>query len=214
MDHRVQSEDSWSTVSSSQQARIRSEDEAIVKDDNQWSSDGLIRDSATPYRGGKMTTQNSLDDFDESEWTPPDSSYGAAIPVAGWIPKHIRQLIEGTLISIGVLGVALLIVATSIRWTDGIGSTSNSVEVTDNATTVGDDEYVAYESSYRDNGDDDGNGDDGAVADDDNAYSDDGANDDFMDDVYVVADDDDGDGGYGYYAAEYNDDYFNNYYGN
>ena len=35
--------------------------------------------------------EESVQDFEESEWTPPDSSYGAAIPLFGWIPKKTRQ---------------------------------------------------------------------------------------------------------------------------
>ena len=40
------------------------------------------------------------------EWTPPDSSYGAAIPACGWIPKRIRKSLE---VVFFVLSVALLI---------------------------------------------------------------------------------------------------------
>jgi hypothetical protein len=57
----------------------------------------------------------SLEAFDESEWTPPDSSYGAAIPVAGWIPKSIRRTIECTLIAVVLGCVVFFVVETSVR---------------------------------------------------------------------------------------------------
>lgn len=69
---------------------------------------------------------DSLADFQESEWTPPDSSYGAAIPVAGWIPKHIRRTIEASLIALSVLGLVFVIVTTSMRITDETNKKHNS----------------------------------------------------------------------------------------
>jgi hypothetical protein len=56
-----------------------------------------------------------LEDFDESEWTPPDSSYGAAIPIAGWIPKSIRRTIECTLIAVVLGCIVFFVVETSVR---------------------------------------------------------------------------------------------------
>ncbi len=45
---------------------------------------------------------------DHIEWTPQDSSYGAAVPACGWVPKRIRKLFEGIMV---VIIVALLIFA-------------------------------------------------------------------------------------------------------
>lgn len=53
--------------------------------------------------------------FSEADWTPPDSSYGAAIPVGGCIPKNIRRLIEWTILAGLFLGVVMFLIATSIR---------------------------------------------------------------------------------------------------
>lgn len=74
-----------------------------------------IRRSRSYQTHSSQATKDSLYDFHESEWTPPDSSYGAAIPIAGCIPKHIRRAIEVTLIGLGVIGLVFLIVTTSIR---------------------------------------------------------------------------------------------------
>lgn len=75
-----------------------------------------------------QATKDSIYDFHESEWTPPDSSYGAAIPIAGCIPKHIRRAIEVTLIGIGVIGLAFLIVTTSIRVSEEVSKNRDVVD--------------------------------------------------------------------------------------
>lgn len=59
--------------------------------------------------------ESDLADFTDAEWTPPDSSYGAAFPVGGWIPKNIRRLIEWTVIGMVVVGIVLFVITTSIR---------------------------------------------------------------------------------------------------
>lgn len=71
--------------------------------------------------------EDDLRDFEASEWTPPDSSYGAAIPVAGWIPKNIRRTIEWTLMG-GLLAIVCFwIVRTSVRAdTNNLSNSSNS----------------------------------------------------------------------------------------
>ena len=113
---------------------------------------------------------DSLADFEESEWTQPDSSYGAAIPFGGWIPKNIRRTIESTLIALLFIGLVYLVVVTSIRVTEETSSRhSNS---TGNGTDYGglnldDDRYVAYGNDdassiygYKSNDDAYSNGDD------------------------------------------------------
>jgi hypothetical protein len=113
--------------------------------------------------------EDSLADFEDSEWTQPDSSYGAAIPFGGWIPKNIRRTIESTLIAILFIGLVYLVVATSIRVTE---ETSRHSNTTGNGTDYGglnldDDRYIAYgnddaSSIYGYNSNDDAysNGDD------------------------------------------------------
>jgi hypothetical protein len=63
----------------------------------------------------QRSDEDSLDDFDEAEWTPHDSSYGAAFPLCGCIPKRIRRLIEATMIGITVFMLVYLVVTTSIK---------------------------------------------------------------------------------------------------
>jgi len=113
-------------------------------------------ESPGPYSLERMSSwlthssAGSLHDFDESEWTPKDSSYGAAIPVAGWIPKNTRRLIEYSLIMIVLLFFVYLVVATSIRITDDNAGTDTD---DDNGFVNLDDDYYNV-SKY---GDDDSN---------------------------------------------------------
>jgi hypothetical protein len=107
--------------------------------------------------------EDSIRDFDASEWTPQDSSYGAAIPVAGWIPKGIRRSIEWTLIGGVAAVIVFLIVRTSLRAEASNNSHRKSVNETtvDNYYSVDnldldDDRYISY-ATYSSNaaGDDD-----------------------------------------------------------
>lgn len=112
-------------------------------------------------------SEDSLADFQPSEWTPQDSSYGAAIPVAGWIPKHIRRTIEWTLIGLGVVGLAFVIVTTSMRITDGADRSHNQTTtggidyeydggtgLDDTYAEYTDDDYASRYNSYNTNDDD------------------------------------------------------------
>lgn len=91
---------------------------------------------------------SSLADFDESEWTPPDSSYGAAIPVAGWIPKPIRRMIEGTLIALGIVALVYMVVTTSMRVTN---ERSNKNDANRNSVdSYGNDSYLQNGKMYSD----------------------------------------------------------------
>jgi hypothetical protein len=96
---------------------------------------------------GLSGDEDSLADFEDSEWTQQDSSYGAAIPFGGWIPKNIRRIIESTLIALLFIGLVYLVVATSIRVTEETSSRHSNT--TGNGTDYGglnldDDRYVAY----------------------------------------------------------------------
>jgi hypothetical protein len=53
--------------------------------------------------------------FSEEDWTPLDTSYGAAIPFGGYIPKTIRRLIEHCILALFVLTLTGLVVVTSIK---------------------------------------------------------------------------------------------------
>ena len=78
--------------------------------------------------------EETASEFKESDWTPPDSSYGAACPVCGWIPKHVRQKIELSLIALSVLCFLWAVVVTSTR-------VSNAGKAMHNETSLGDDFY-------------------------------------------------------------------------
>jgi hypothetical protein len=89
--------------------------------------------------------------YHETEWTPPDSSYGAAMPVGGWIPKNVRRLIESTLIAGMVLGLVYLLVATSIQVSDSVSDHKSDLSTTSGNTsvsTVDDDDYTANSTGY------------------------------------------------------------------
>ncbi|CAB9520872.1 expressed unknown protein [Seminavis robusta] len=115
--------------------------------------------------------EDSLADFDEGEWTPQDSSYGAAIPVCGWVPKRLRQFIEATLISFAVFVLVYIVVTTSISISEAkdagrevYNDTSSGSKVYDNGLEFDDDWYVEYsqypneDDDYFYDGDNNGNG--------------------------------------------------------
>mmetsp|Transcript_10947 Transcript_10947/g.15407 ORF Transcript_10947/g.15407 Transcript_10947/m.15407 type:complete len:298 (+) Transcript_10947:129-1022(+) len=65
--------------------------------------------------------------FDETEWTPQDSAYGAAFPCCGWIPKRTRQAIESTIIALAFFIFVFLVVKFSIAIsTDSSNDGNNS----------------------------------------------------------------------------------------
>ena len=97
------------------------------------------------------TDDGSLADFQESEWTPPDSSYGAALPIFGWIPKKVRRLIELTLIGFMIILLVYLVVTTSIRVTEGNNNGNSS---SSGGLSLNDDYYIEYSNSNNNNGDD------------------------------------------------------------
>ena len=160
---------------------------------------------SVPISRTKSSTADSIADFDDSEWTPPDSSYGAAFPVCGCVPKRVRQMIEMTLITAMVFFLIYLVVTTSMKIADAHrkthGSTSNG-NASDNyfsgdsynrtgtssssSTNVVTDDDV-YVETYNNNNDDRvGNVDDATAVDD--TYNDD-TNDDSNDDQYAGNDD-------------------------
>lgn len=98
--------------------------------------------------GSICTDDGSLADFHESEWTPPDSSYGAALPVFGCIPKNMRRMIELSIIGLMVVGLVVLVVTASIRVTEGYndGNTSSSA----GGLSLNDDYYVEYPTNNDD----------------------------------------------------------------
>ena len=120
---------------------------------------------------------DSLADFDESEWTPQDSAYGAACPVCGFIPKQIRRLIEFSMIAGMIVGFVYLLVTTSIHITN---DRNNSLQTNSTSTSdygqiaLDDDLYVEYNQDFNDDFD----GEIGDQEDDGEYYDDDHRNDD------------------------------------
>jgi hypothetical protein len=101
---------------------------------------------------------STVADFDETEWTPPDSSYGAAIPVAGWIPKEIRRLIEWTFLAMLVGAVVYLLITISMLRGHNGDEGENSAKAYDKSSSsyssggglyLDDDRYIAYDSAAR-----------------------------------------------------------------
>ena len=87
------------------------------------------------------SSTDTLIDFDESEWTPADSSYGAAIPIMGWIPKNIRRMIEYTLIGVLVVIFVYFVVFTSLQITESQHNGENN-QNTDGGLNLDDDRYI------------------------------------------------------------------------
>ena len=57
-----------------------------------------------------MQSTMTENEFSERDWTPQDSSYGAAFPFCGWVPKSKRQLIEKVLLGLAGFFVIYMIV--------------------------------------------------------------------------------------------------------
>lgn len=112
-------------------------------------------------------------DFHDSDWTPPDSAYGAACPVCGCLPKNVRRAIEMTLIGAVVLVLIYLVVTTSIRIGNDHGKGKTTSQDDDARIKLDDDYYIEYNKKTND---------DAAAANDDAAAT-------GYDDTAVVGDD-------------------------
>ena len=165
-----------------------------------------------PIARTKSSTADSIADFDDSEWTPPDSSYGAACPVCGCIPKRVRQMIEMTLITAFVFGLIYLVVNTSMKIAEAHRqdnrvdtSNSNAADAYFNRTsTSSSNNLVTDDDVYVEKYNNDDGGDD-VTASDDN-YN----NDDSNDDQYA-GDDRSQNNNYKYYGGNSNRYYQKNY---
>lgn len=122
-----------------------------------WISTSSKGSSQRRRHPHSASDEDSLADFDETEWTPQDSSYGAAIPICGWIPKRLRQFIEATLIVFGVFALVYLVVTTSIALSEHKSSKdvdydkndtsgSSSGITYDSSLAVDDDWYIEYKN--------------------------------------------------------------------
>ena len=122
---------------------------------------------STPSKQDSDEDDESLGDF--QDWTPPDSAYGAAFPVCGWVPKHYRRGIEATLIALFVFVLVYFVVTTSIRLSLDQGSEASGNSGSKNKFSD-DDYYIDYYNDSKNTNDDEVNEaahDDEVAADDD-----------------------------------------------
>ena len=97
-----------------------------------------------------------------NDWTPQDSSYGAAVAACGWIPKRIRKLIEMIFFLVVSALIIFLVVKLGIQLTTGKEHKSSSG--TDLDLWNDDDHYIANEANNHANMDD-------VIATDDRLYN-------------------------------------------
>jgi len=83
---------------------------------------------SSPSSDTLSTAAADVDDWDNKEWTPKDSSYGAAFPVCGFLPKNVRRAIEFSLIAAALIGVMCVIVTVSIILTNEHRRVHNKTE--------------------------------------------------------------------------------------
>lgn len=131
--------------------------------------------------GDDSSDDGSLSDF--KDWTPPDSAYGAAFPVCGWVPKHTRRAIEITIIGLFVFALVYFVVTTSIRISNDQSSSTASNNESSSNKLSDDDHYIDYDNDYKYMDDDEGDDyfkemDDAINAGDDGVYADDAVNND------------------------------------
>lgn len=82
---------------------------------------GRLNKLARKYRGLQseyVSDAETVSNFSSSEWTPEDSAYGAACPVCGCIPKHVRRMIEFSLIAGMFFAFVYVLVKTSVDLAD------------------------------------------------------------------------------------------------
>ena len=103
-----------------------------------------------------QTSTETDSSFDHKEWTPQDSSYGAAFPFCGWIPKHIRELIEKVLVGFSLSFVFYMIISTAIKLTSSSNQSDNGQSINlDDDFYVSDMQYDDYErNAYNQRSDD------------------------------------------------------------
>lgn len=75
------------------------------------------------------------------EWTPQDSSYGAAVSACGWLPKRIRKLAEAVFVvfAIAILLYAVVKIGAEINRTHSSSSSGGDLDDLDD-----DDHYIAH----------------------------------------------------------------------
>lgn len=116
-------------------------------------------------------SEDTISNFQPTEWTPQDSAYGAACPLCGCLSKRTRKLIEFSMIAGMFIGFVYLLVTTSINLTN-----SKSTKTLDGRNATASDQYVSGQIALDDdlyaayNNNDDGDDDAAAVDNDDTVY--------------------------------------------
>lgn len=103
-------------------------DSRYLKNDNDLATDTGKNHRMQRFLSTYSDPSSSSTDV---EWTPEDSSYGAAIPICGCVPKHIRRLIEYCLCII----LLLSFIAGVIRLTSTFSHSSSQSSYAANATS-------------------------------------------------------------------------------
>ena len=105
---------------------------------------GRLKKMARKYRGFEseyFSDAETVSNFSSSEWTPADSAYGAACPVCGCIPKHVRRMIEFSLIAGMFFAFVYILVKTSVDIADERNNSSKNSSYMD---VLDDDMYGGY----------------------------------------------------------------------
>lgn len=104
--------------------------------------------TASPYynaneflSGGVELPSKQQDEEIPIEWTPPDSSYGAAVSACGWLPKRIRKLAEAVFVvfAIAILLYAVVKIGAEINHAHASSSSGGDLDDLDD-----DDHYIAH----------------------------------------------------------------------
>jgi len=125
------------------------------------SKAGRLNKLARKYRGFEseyFSDAETVSNFSSSEWTPADSAYGAACPVCGCIPKHVRRMIEFSLIAGMFFAFVYMLVKTSVDIADERNNSFKNSSYTD---VLDDDLYGGYGNQNNDDLSADDIGDDG-----------------------------------------------------
>merc|ERR1712029_1232733 len=96
----------------------------------------LRNGSGTNWDKNLLTTARSEDNV---EWTPQDSSYGAAVPAFGWVPKRILKLFEGFFVVIVLALLIFVVVKTGIKIKSSGSGGGEDISYFDD-----DDHYIAF----------------------------------------------------------------------
>ena len=102
--------------------------------------------SNTPYHfmsSNQSSSDHKYTSEDNIEWTPQDSSYGAACQMFGWIPKRLRKIAEGIMLVI-ILGLLIFGIIKTGMYMKASGSGEEASYFSD------DDHYVANDRDSED----------------------------------------------------------------